>query len=224
MNIADIVKGAIGHKRMVYFVVAVLIALGITGLIYMNKDEFPTFELKNGLIVGIYPGADAEEVEVQLTKPLENVLFSFSEISRDNTSSYSKNGMCYIYTDLSTPATTKNEVWSKIKLKLDAAKQTLPPGVVAVAVMDDFSAVSSVLMALESDDKGYSELRGYADELSYRLQEIPDLANVRIIGVQDDEIAVTLDMDRISAYGISPSTIMLACQASGLQPAGASEP
>lgn len=222
MNIADIVKGAIGHKRMVYFVVAVLIALGITGLIYMNKDEFPTFELKNGLIVGIYPGADAEEVEEQLTKPLENVLFSFSEISRDNTSSYSKNGMCYIYTDLSTPATTKNEVWSKIKLKLDAAKQTLPPGVVAVAVMDDFSAVSSVLMALESDDKGYSELRGYADELSYRLQEIPDLANVRIIGVQDDEIAVTLDMDRISAYGISPSTIMLACQASGLQPAGAS--
>ena len=222
MNIADIVKGAIGHKRMVYFVVAVLIALGITGLIYMNKDEFPTFELKNGLIVGIYPGADAEEVEEQLTKPLENVLFSFSEISRDNTSSYSKNGMCYIYTDLSTPATTKNEVWSKIKLKLDAAKQTLPPGVVAVAVMDDFSAVSSVLMALESGDKGYSELRGYADELSYRLQEIPDLANVRIIGVQDDEIAVTLDMDRISAYGISPSTIMLACQASGLQPAGAS--
>ena len=98
MNIADIVKGTIGHKRMVYFVVAVLIALGITGLIYMNKDEFPTFELKNGLIVGIYPGADAEEVEEQLTKPLENVLFSFSEISRDNTSSYSKNGMCYIYT------------------------------------------------------------------------------------------------------------------------------
>ncbi len=219
MDVADIVKGAIGHKKMVYFAVAVLIALGITGLVYMNKDEFPTFEIKNGLIVGVYPGADAKEVEEQLTKPLEDVLFSFSEISRENTTSYSRNGMCYIYTDLSTPASTKNEVWSKIKLRLDAAKQTLPSGVLAVAVMDDFSAVSSILMALESDDKGYGELKGYADELSYRLREIPDLANVRIVGEQTEEIAVTLDMERISAYGISPASVMLACQSSGFQPA-----
>ena len=217
MDVSDIVKGAIHHKKMVYFAVAILIALGITGLVYMNKDEFPTFEIKNGLIAGIYPGADAEEVEKQLTEPLEDVLFSFSEISRDNTSSYSRNGMCYIYTDLTTPASTKNEVWSKIKLKLDAVRQTLPPGVLAVAVMDDFSAVSSLLIALESDDKGYSEMKGYAEELSLRLQTIPELANARIIGGQNDEIAVTLDMERLSAYGISPSSIMLACQASGLQ-------
>ena len=217
-DISDIVRGSIRHKKAVYFVVAVLIAFGITGLVKMNKDEFPSFELKNGLIVGVYPGADAAEVEARLTKPLEEVLFSFSEISRENTSSYSKNGICYIYTDLTTPAMTKNEVWSKIKLKLDATKQTLPAGVLAVAVMDDFSAVSSLLIALESEDKGYGELKGYADELSYRLREIPDLANVRIVGAQDEEIAVTLDMERISAYGISPSSIMLACQTSSMQP------
>lgn len=217
-DISDIVRGSIRHKKAVYFVVAVLIAFGITGLVKMNKDEFPSFELKNGLIVGVYPGADAAEVESRLTKPLEEVLFSFSEISRENTTSYSKNGICYIYTDLTTPAATKNEVWSKIKLKLDATKQTLPAGVLAVAVMDDFSAVSSLLIALESEDKGYGELKGYADELSYRLREIPDLANVRIVGAQDEEIAVTLDMERISAYGISPSSIMLACQTSSMQP------
>ena len=217
-DISDIVRGSIRHKKAVYFVVAVLIAFGITGLVKMNKDEFPSFELKNGLIVGVYPGADAAEVEARLTKPLEEVLFSFSEISRENTASYSKNGICYIYTDLTTPAATKNEVWSKIKLKLDATKQTLPAGVLAVAVMDDFSAVSSLLIALESEDKGYGELKGYADELSYRLREIPDLANVRIVGAQDEEIAVTLDMERISAYGISPSSIMLACQTSSMQP------
>lgn len=222
MDISDIVRGAVSHKKTVYFFVAVLIALGITGLVYMDKDEFPTFELKNGLIVGVYPGADAEEVEARLTEPIEDILFSFSEVSRENTSSYSKDGICYIYTDLTTPASTKNEVWSKIKLKLDAAKQTLPPGVLAVAVMDDFSAVSSVLMAIESEDKGYPELKGYAEELVYRLQAIPDLANARIIGAQEEEIAVTLDMDRVSAYGISPTSIMLMCQTSGLQPAGGS--
>ena len=67
---SDIVKGVIAHKKIVYFVVGVLVALGIIGLSYMNKDEFPSFELKNGLIVGVYPGADAAEVEDQLTRPI----------------------------------------------------------------------------------------------------------------------------------------------------------
>lgn len=222
MDVADIVKGTISHKKVVYFIVAVICALGIFGLVRMNKDEFPTFEIKNGLIVGVYPGADAKEVEDQLTKPLEDILFSFSEVSRDNTSSFSKNGICYIYTDLTTPASTKNEVWAKIKLKLEASRMTLPAGVLAVAVIDDFSSVSTLLIALESDDKGYGELQGYAEELSYRLREIPQTANVKIIGEQKEEIAVTLDMARISAYGISPSSVMLACRAAGVQPVSGS--
>lgn len=222
MDVADIVKGTISHKKIVYFIVAAICALGIFGLVRMNKDEFPTFEIKNGLIVGIYPGADAKEVEDQLTKPLEDILFSFSEVSRDNTSSFSRNGICYIYTDLTTPASTKNEVWAKIKLKLEASRMTLPAGVLAVAVMDDFSSVSTLLIALESDDKGYGELQGYADELSYRLREIPQTANVRIIGEQKEEVAVTLDMAKLSAYGISPSSVMLACRAAGVQPVSGS--
>lgn len=216
-NSNNIVKGAIAHKKIVYFIVGLLIVLGIVGLSYMNKDEFPTFELKNGLIVGIYPGADASEVEDQLTRPLEEALFSFSEINRDNTKSYSKDGLCYIYTDLTTPATTKNEVWSKIKLKLDATRQTLPLGVLAVAVVDDFSAVSSLLIAIESPDKGYCEMQEYAEDLSTRLRRIPDMANVRIIGGQEEEIAVHVDMDRLSAYGISPSSLMMDYMMSGMQ-------
>lgn len=222
MDVAEIVRGTIKHKKIVYFIVAVIFAFGIYGLVRMNKDEFPTFEIKNGLIVGVYPGADAKEVEDQLTKPLEDILFSFSEVSRENTSSFSRNGICYIYTDLNTPASTKNEVWAKIKLKLEASRMTLPAGVLAVAVMDDFSSVSSLLIALESDDKGYAELQGYAEELSYRLREIPQMANVRIIGEQKEEIAVTLDMAKLSAYGISPASVMVACRASGIHPVSGS--
>lgn len=211
---ARFIRGTIARKKAVYFVVALLISLGIYGLVKMNKDEFPTFELKNGLIVGVYPGADAAEVEKQLTKPLEEVLFSFSEISRENTNSYSKDGICFIYTDLNTPATTKDKVWSKVKIQLDAAKQTLPPGVLAVAVLDDFSAVSSLLIAIESSDKGYTEMKQYADDLSIKLRRIPDMANVRTVGVQDEEIAVKVDLERLSAYGISPSSLMLDYQLS----------
>lgn len=216
-----IVRGAINHKKVVYVILAVLILLGIYGLTVMNKDEFPTFEIKMGLVAGVYPGASAEEVREQLTKPLEDILFSFPEVNRETTESYSKDGICYIYVDITSPIEKKNEVWSKIKLKLNASRLTLPKEVLAVAVIDDFSAISSMLIALESDDKGYTEMQEYADELATRLRTIPTLANVFIVGGQTEEVAVKLDLDKLSAYGISPSSLMLNYQTSGLKvPAG----
>lgn len=214
---SGIIRSMIHQKKIVYLILFLLIAIGIAGLSRMNKDEFPTFEIKQGLVAGVYPGASAKEVEEQLTKPLEDILFSFSEVNRETTYSYSKDGICYIYVDLTVPAKEKDEAWSKIKLRLDAAKMTLPPGVLAVAVVDNFSSVSALLIALESADKSYREMQEYAEDLSERLKSIPATANVSIVGTQNEEIAVTVDMDKLSAYGISPSALMLNYQTSGLQ-------
>ncbi|MCQ2114998.1 MAG: efflux RND transporter permease subunit [Bacteroidales bacterium] len=215
-GIASWVKWAIEEKRIVYLIVLALVIAGLAGLKYMNKDEFPTFQLKQGLVAGIYPGATAAEVEEQLTKPLEETLFSYKEVDRHTTKSVSKDGICYIYVDLNCKQSKKDEVWSKLKLGLQARKLTLPTGVVAVAVMDEFSAVSSLLIAIESSDKGYTELQDYADELCVKLRQIPDLAKVSVVGSQSEEIAVTLDREKISSYGIDPAAILLGYQTATL--------
>ena len=214
---SNIVRGFIAHHKVIYIIVIALVAVGIIGLSFMNKDEFPSFQIKQGLVAGVYPGATAAEVEDQLTKPLEDVLFSFTEVNRQNTYSYSRDGICYIFVDLTVPAKKKDEAWSKIKLKLDATKMMLPPGVLAVTVLDDFSAVSSLLIAMESEDKSYTELLDYAEALSSRLQTIPEMANVSIVGAQSEEIAVDVDLEKLSSYGISPATLLLDYQTSGLQ-------
>ena len=214
---SNIVRSFIAHGKVIYMIVFALIVVGVVGLSYMNKDEFPSFQIKQGLVAGVYPGASAAQVEDQLTGPLEDVLFSFSEVNRQNTYSYSRDGICYIFVDLTVPAKKKDEAWSKIKLKLEASKMTLPPGVVAVAVIDDFSAVSSLLIAIESEDKGYSEMLDYAEALSTRLRTIPELANVSIVGSQSEEIAVSVDMEKLSAYGISPTSLLMDYQTSGFQ-------
>ncbi|MDO4827060.1 MAG: efflux RND transporter permease subunit [Bacteroidia bacterium] len=219
--IASVVSGAIRYRSIVYMILGMLIVLGIWGLSDMDKDEFPTFELKQGLVAAVYPGADVHQVEEEVGKPLESLLFTFSEVSRKDTKVVSKDGMCYVYVDF-TDSGNKDEVWSKIKLKINAFKQTLPPGVLAVVVMDDFSAVSTLLIALESDDKGWSEMKDYADALSDRLRLLPQLASVKLLGTQSEEIAVTLDADRLSAYGLSPASLALDYQTSTLQAPGGS--
>ena len=215
-GIAGWVRWAINEKKIVYLLVLSLVAAGIVSLFYMNKDEFPTFQIKQGLVAGIYPGATAAEVEEQLTRPLEETLFSFKEVDRPTTKSVSKDGICYIYVDLNCSQSKKDEVWSKIKLGLQAKKLTLPTGVLAVAVLDEFSNTSAMLIALESDDKEYTELQDYADELCVKLRQIPDLAKVSVVGSQTEEIAVTLDRERLSSYGIDPTSLLLGYQTSTL--------
>ena len=210
------IEGTIRYKKIVYFIVALLMGSGVYGLLYINKDEFPTFEIKDGLVVGVYPGANAREVEQQLTKPLEELLFTFQEVDR-STYSYSKDGMCFIYVRLNSPASKTNEVWSKIKHQINAKKTFLPAGVLAVAVMDDFSAISSMLIAMESTDKSHSEMEDYANSLCERLRELKTLGSAKIYGTQSEEIAVHLDLEKISSYGISPSSLTLDYQTSGLQ-------
>lgn len=212
--------GAIRHKKVIYLFVAALIAVGLVGLFRMNRDEFPTFQLKQGMIAAVYPGATAEEVRDQVAKPLEEVLFSFPEVDRTTLRSTSRDGICYILTDLTSPARKKDEVWSKIKLRLQTAKLTLPAGVLAVVVLDDFSETSSLLITMESDDKGYSEMRSLSEDLTRRLREIPTLGNVTVYGLQQEEIAVTLDMDRLASYGVSPSSLMLEYQSAALAAPG----
>ncbi|MCD8312863.1 MAG: efflux RND transporter permease subunit [Bacteroidales bacterium] len=210
------VQGTIKYKSIIYLILAALVGIGIYGLVKMNKDEFPTFEITQGLVVGVYPGATAAEVEEQLTKPLEQTLFGFSEVSRA-TSSYSKDGICYIYVEMhNLPISKKDEVWSRIKLALDNKKAFLPPGVLAVQVIDDFSSISSILISLESPDKDYAEMKGYADELCDRLRELDKLSYAKLYGERGEEIAVNIDMDKLSAYGLDPTMLMLDYQTAGL--------
>ena len=79
------IRGTIKYKKIVYLILFLLVAVGIYGLVEINKDEFPSFQIKQGLVAGVFPGATASEVEDQLTKPLEEVLFSFPEVNRQNT-------------------------------------------------------------------------------------------------------------------------------------------
>ncbi|MGN1211015.1 MAG: efflux RND transporter permease subunit [Candidatus Cryptobacteroides sp.] len=211
-GIAGMVKWAIAQKHIVYTLVSALCLVGIVGLVKMKKDEFPSFTIKQGVVVGVYPGATAEEVENHMTKQLEDVLFSVPEISRDDLRSVSKDGMCYIYADLTCKVSQKNEVWTRIKQKINEQKPFLPTGVLAVMVLDDFNSLSSMMIALESEDKGYPELQEYADRLCTALRRIPDLAKVEILGEQQEEIAIILDREKISAYGIDPSMLTISWQ------------
>jgi multidrug efflux pump subunit AcrB len=98
--------------------------------------------------------------------------------------------------------------WSRIRQGLVLFRQTdLPQGVLATAVLDDFGNASSLLLAIESDQRSSRELREFADRLADRLRTIPTMGNIKIVGEQKEEIAIYMDPMRMTQYAVSPSMI-----------------
>ena len=209
-------KWPLEHYSISLLIIVILFVLGIFGMYDMPKDEFPHATIRQGVVVAVYPGATSEEVEQQVARPLERYLFTFGEVNRSKTTTESRNGMCIVMVQLNDNVNNKDEVWSKIKHGLNAFKASLPIGVLAVVVNDDFGNTSALLIAIESDQRSYRELQKYSDELSDRLRRLPSVANVKLFGEQKEQISLYVDRQRLQAYGIGQQMLFSRLQAQGI--------
>ncbi|MCR4765581.1 MAG: efflux RND transporter permease subunit [Bacteroidaceae bacterium] len=209
-------KWPLEHYSISLLLVIIFFFMGIYGMYVMPKDEFPAFTIRQGVVIGVYPGATAEEVEEQLTKPLERYLFTYQEVNRTKTTSTSQNGMCIIMVRLNDDVNNKDEVWSKVKHGVNNLKASLPSGVLTVMVNDDFGNTSALLIAMESAQRSYRELHEYTDQLSDRLRRIESVANVNTYGDKKEQISLYIDRQRLQAYGIGQQTLLSQLQAQGL--------
>ncbi len=204
------------HYSITLLIVLILFVMGIYGMYVMPKDEFPHATIRQGVVIAVYPGASTEEVEQQVARPLERYLFTFGEVNRAKTTTTSQNGMCIAMVELNDDVNNKDEVWSKIKHGLNSFKSQLPTGVLAIVVNDDFGNTSALLIAIESGERSYRELKQYSDDLSDRLRRIPSVANVKMLGEQKEQISLYVDRQRLQAYGIGQQLLFSRLQAQGI--------
>ena len=209
-------KWPLEHYPITLLIIGIFFVLGIFGMYDMPKDEFPHAIIRQGVVVAVYPGATTEEVEQQVARPLERYLFTYGEVNRVKTTTTSQNGMCIVMVRLNDDVNNKDEVWSKIKHGLNGFKSQLPSGVLALVVNDDFGNTSALLIAIESDQRSYRELKEYSDELGDRLRRIPSVANVKLFGEQKEQISLYVDRQRLQAYGVGQQMLFSRLQSQGI--------
>ena len=161
------------------------------------------------------PGNTAREMVEQVTKPLEEYIFTYKEVKKEKTFSKSRDGIVYIQVELNDDLTNKDEFWSKFKHGVSQFKSQLPGNVLALIVQDDFGDTSALLITMESEDKTYRELDDYMDLLQGRLRRIPAVGRMTVSGMQNEQISVYLDHDRLSKYGLSDQTFALSLMQKG---------
>ena len=221
MSKRDHIQGALRNHGIIFFVFGVLMLFGIWALPQMSKDEFPQFTIRQAVVAAIYPGATAEEVEQQVTVPLEAFINSYEEVNRQMTYSTTEDGVVYCYVMLRNSITSKDQTWAKMRAGLNLLKKTqLPAGVADVVLIDDFGNTASILLSVESNQRSVTELQPYAERLTRQLSEIDAMGKLKILGSQREQIVVTLDLPRMASYGLTPSALQAQLLLQGLRTVG----
>jgi len=212
-----IVEFCMHYYKLVLLITVAMVGIGIYAILNMPKQEFPPITIRQGMIVGVYPGATSAQVEEQIAKPLEKFLFTYKEINKDKTYTMSQDGICYAMVELNDNINDRDPVWSKIKLGINnELKPTLSPGVLAVIVNDNFGDTSALLISLQSKEKTYRELENYLDLLEGKLRRIKSVSNLRRYGLQKERIGVYINRQKLNSFKISYLQVMTALQMKGL--------
>ena len=204
------------HKQLIIATTVLLVLFGIIALTQMPRDEFPEFKIRQGLIIGIYPGASSQQVEEQLTKKVENYLFQYEDVDKKKTHSVSKENVMVIYVDVRKSVNDPKAFWAKLRLGLNDFKSQLPSGVMSLTADDDFGNTSAVLLAIESQTKTYRELEKYVEKFEDEARKIPATSRVKHFGMQHEEINVYIDDAKLTNYGIKPITVFAALKPQGI--------
>jgi len=212
---------AMRYHNITNILVVLFVLFGVVALIKMPRNEFPQFTIRQGVIVGIYPGANSMEVEEQLTKQVENYLFGFKEVKKKETYSESKDGMMIIYVELNDNVTDADGFWSKLKHGLNEFKSTLPSGVAALIANSDFGDTSAMLISLTSDTKGYKDMEEELKKLKSDCRKISAVSKIKDYGIEREKIYVNVEPEKLNEYNIKSISLLAQYQPNGLvSPAG----
>lgn len=206
----------LGHKQMIGVTTFALVAFGVVALIMMPRDEFPQFTIRQGIVIGIYPGASAEQVEEQLTKKVESYLFSYESVKKSKTHSISKENLMVIYVEVDENEKNPDAFWAKLRHGLNEMKGQLPAGVLSVTADNDFGNTSAILLSIESDTKTYRDLEGYIKQFEDEVRKIPAVSRVKRYGMQQEQVSIYLDDAKLNSYGIKPLMVLANLRGGGM--------
>lgn len=203
----NIVEWAMHYRQIIILVTCCLVALGVYSLPQMQKNEFPDFTIRQGIVIAAAPGNTVDEMVEQVTKPLEDYIFTYKEVKKEKTFSTTRDGLVFIQVELVDELNNKDEFWSKFKHGIAAFKSQLPQNVLAVQVMDDFGDTSAMLLTMESKDKTYRELSDYMDNLKDRLRNVNSVGRLTVSGERKEQISIYLDPAKLTQYGLNEQMV-----------------
>lgn len=210
-------------KRPVTTVLAVLclIVFGISSIFSSKLELTPEMEMPMVVVFTVYPGANPEDVDELVTKPIEDEIGTLNGIKSVN--SYSNENMSMVLLQYEY-GTDMDKAYSDLKKKTDAMQSSLPDDVQTPTIME-FNINDQATMYLAVNNDKADNLYNYVDEkIVPELEKISSVASVDISGGREEYIRVEVIPEKLKQYHLSMNSLVTAVASANLAyPAGSTE-
>jgi len=198
MKITD---ASVKNPVAIYMVYAAIVLFGFLAIFRLPRDLFPDIELPTLTVITVYPGANAEQVEKEVTNPLEIVLASTENIKKIQ--SFSKDNVSTISLQFNW-GTDISEASANARDLIELVKSQLPREAQQPMIMKINSSVMPVvILGLQTSDESVNISDLIDKVISPRLQHIDGVGSVMPIAQPEYEIAIEVDPLKAEKYGLS---------------------
>jgi len=186
------------------FITMIFCALGVLGIYSytrMGSDLLPKISFPMVFISIPYPGAGPQEVESQVSKPVEEALSSLSGLKSLRTYSLENVSITWVEFVMSANA---DVVLNDVERKINEIRLSFPDNVRQPQISKaDINASPILRIAAVSKlpDRDFFQL--VKDRIVPRIEQVPGVGTVKMVGGRESEIRVEVDNERLKAYNLS---------------------
>jgi len=204
MNLAEF---SIRKKTITLVLTACFLVGGALAFMDMPRLEDPEFTIKKALVVTSYPGATPAEVADEVTDVVESAAQQLGQL--DTVTSYNNPGQSIITVEVldKYDKDTLPQVWDELRRKVNDVQGDLPPGAGPSVVIDDFSDVYGILLAVTGEDYPRQDIQDFADYLRKQLLLVDGVAKITVWGSQPEQVFVEISRARLSRMGLSMESV-----------------
>ncbi len=206
---------AVNKPLAVVAIVLAVVAAGVASFFALPINLFPQFNVPVVVVATAWAGASPNEVELQITRPIEDAVAGLQNIdSITSTSGQGISSVVITFTDKANP----DLIDSQVQRQLATVQGQLPTdpsqAITPITSKVDPNALPIMQVALVSDTLSNTDLYSLAnDTLSPQLQQITGVSQVAIIGGQQQEVEVQVDPNKLAGYGLSLQALQAALAA-----------
>lgn len=178
--------------------IILVIVLGVVSLTRMTTDLLPDMNLPYAVVVTTDVGASPEEVESDITAPIEAAMATTSNIKNVSSVSYDNYSMVILEYEQST---NMDSVLIEMQQELDQLEGAFPDSAGTPIIMQiDPDMMPIMIASVDIEDMDQSELSDYVEnELVPTLESVEGVASVTATGTLEESIQVTMDQEKIDA-------------------------
>ncbi len=198
------------NRHLLILSIALVLVAGLSALNALPRVEDPRITTRHASIITPFPGASASRVEALVSKKIEDRLRELSEIK--TIESTSRSGISVIAIELQDRVgpNDNEQIFSKVRDRLDDAIADLPVGAGTPAFDDKRGAVAySLILALSwrGDGNELGIVNRFAEQLGDRLRALPGTEQIVFFGKPEEEVRVDVDAGELAALGLTADTL-----------------